>query len=521
MWLWLLLFQAWGLAGCGSLPQLDRSALHSAAVPASPVTALGRTAAVGQPTANSSGFRLLPLGSLSLDARQQLVKRAERSLDLQYYHLANDDTGRALLRQLRDAAARGVRVRLLLDDLYPGGCDELLLALAAHPGVEVRLFNPFTVARERGPLGRFVADPFAWGRINHRMHNKLFIADGAWAVMGGRNIADEYFLRKREDNFIDVDALVAGAVLPQLQALFDRYWNSDTVFPVQALLMHKGEPSRQRAHFEVATEPGPRPRSLDLPPKDVLGYAAIGAELDEGALQLIWGTAKAFADDPGKPQDGAAGGALMTSSVTYEVLQTLGRAQQEVTISSPYFIPGERGLALFTELRGRDVQISVLTNSLASTDELLAHLGYARYRPALLDLGVQLYELSQRRVKDNMRMFLFGASLGRLHAKTLVIDRRFSYIGSMNFDPRSATINTELGVVIDSPQLAAELLHLLDIDRLHNAYRVQRDASGDWFEWHVPDGGGGGQVLTLEPDSRWWMRWLGSALLPFTPENQL
>lgn len=247
------------------------------------------------------------------------------------------------------------------------------------------------------------------------MHNKLFIADGAFGLIGGRNVANEYYLRKDSDNFIDVDALV------------------------------------------------------------------------NGRMQLIWGRVTAFADHPSKPFQGAAGGELRMSSVTYSVFQAMAQAQHEV---------------------------------LASTDEPVVHLAYARCPLALLEQGVELYELSQRRVKDNMRMLLFGASLGRLHAKTVVIDQRLTYIGSMNLDPRSATINTELGALIDSAALAAEMSKLIDIDRLQSAYRLRLSRAGGCCEWVVPDSDEQ-VVITLEPDSAWWMRWLGSLLQPVTPEDHL
>ncbi len=528
------------LAGCTSLPRIGPPPA-SQALALSPQTPLGRLAlasveplaaeatSTNMPDGSAqglSGFRLLPLGTHSLDARLQLVQRAQASLDLQYYHFANDSTGRAVLRALRDAAARGVRVRVLIDDLYTGGADALWLSFAAHAGVQVRLFNPFTSARSRGPLGRFAAAPWDWGRVNHRMHNKLFIADGAWAVFGGRNIADEYYLKLQADNFIDIDVLVAGALLPPLQAQFDRYWNAPTAYPVAAIVSAPpgaaGEAATLRDVFEGLTEPARAELSMpaQLAASDVLGQPPVGRQLDEPRIALLPGRAQVLADHPEKPFQGAPGGELMNSSVTYGVYQSMLQAQHEVLASSPYFVPGRQGLTLLTQLRARGVQVSVLTNSLASTDEPFVHLAYARYREALLHAGVRLYELSQQRVKDNMRMFLFGASLGRLHAKTVVVDQRLAYIGSMNLDPRSATLNTELGALVHSPPLARQLKTLIDIDRLHSAYALRLAADGSCCEWIIPDSDGR-LVLSLEPDSRWWMRWLGSLLQPLVPEDHL
>jgi cardiolipin synthase C len=546
-----LLVALLALGGCTSLPKLDPPPPTSQALPISSQTPLGRlalasvqalAAAVSQPndadspapapsmpdgsTQGLSGFRLLPLGTHSLDARLQLARRAQSSLDLQYYHFAGDSTGRALLRALRDAAARGVRVRVLIDDLYTGGDDALWQAFAAREGVHVRLFNPFVSARSSGPLGRFAAAPWDWGRVNHRMHNKLFIADGAWALFGGRNIADVYYLKLEADNFIDIDVLSAGALLPAMQAEFDRYWNAPTAFPLAAIAQANpgaaGEAPALRAAFDHLTEPARAELSMpaQLAPKDVLGQPPVGRQLDEPSIALLAGRAQLLADHPEKPFQGAPGGELMNSSVTYGVYQAMMQARREVLASSPYFVPGRGGLALLAALSERGVEVRVLTNSLASTDEPAVHLAYARYREALLGAGVQLFEPSQRRVKDNMRMFLFGASLGRLHAKAVVVDERLAYIGSMNLDPRSATLNTEFGALIDSPALAQQLKALIDIDRLHSAYALRLAPDGSCCEWIIPDSDGR-LVLDLEPDSRWWMRWLGSLLQPLAPEDHL
>ena len=541
-----------GVGGCSSLPRLaPLPASH--ALPLSSQTPLGRLALASMAqlatkpepepapaaspaatplrmpdgsTQGQSGFRLLPLGTHALDARLQLIQRAQVSLDLQYYHFAADSTGHAVLRALRDAAARGVRVRVLIDDLYTGGADTLWLSFAAHQGVQVRLFNPFTTARDSGPAGRFAAAPWDWGRTNHRMHNKLFVADGAWALFGGRNTADIYFLKLEADNFIDIDVLAAGALVQPLQAQFDRYWNAPTAYPLAAIARAQkgpaGDAAGLQAAFEQRTEPAQAELRMpaQLAPKDVLGQPPVGRQLDDAHIDLLAGRAQVLADHPEKPLQGGPGGELMNSSVTYGVYQAMQVAQRDVLASSPYFVPGREGLALLLGLRQRGVDVRVLTNSLASTDEALVHLAYARYRKALLGAGVQLFELSQQRVKENMRMFLFGAALGRLHAKTVVVDQRFAFIGSMNLDPRSATLNTELGALIDSPALAGQLKTLIDIDRLHSAYALRLAKGGDCCEWIIPDSDGR-LVLNLEPDSLWWMRWLGSLLQPLAPEDHL
>ncbi len=520
-WLLLGLLGLLVLGGCATpLPRVDREAIASTAIELSTATTLGRIAKESQPDPAQSGFRLMPLGSFSLDTRVQLARRAEASLDVQYYHLENDETGRWLLRALRDAANRGVRVRLLIDDYYTSGADELFLGLAAHPNVQVRVFNPFCCARDQGQNTRFLVSLNDFGRVNHRMHNKLFIADGAMAVIGGRNVANEYYLRSEADNFVDLDAFTVGWIIPPLQALFDRYWNGDPVYPLEAVAHSTLDAQALRERFEQATGPAHTPEPPALPSTDVLGYGPIADDLDGGRLGLVWGDAYVFADHPDKPFDGEVGGELLETSVTYNVFEAIRMAKKSLLASSPYFVPGPGGMQLLRELRGRGVDVTVLTNSLGSTDEPVVHLGYSRYREEMLRMGVHLYELSSSRIKKNKRMFLFGSSLGRLHAKLVVIDRAVCFIGSMNLDPRSATINTELGAVIRSPQLARELTRVIDIDRLQSAYKVQLKANGAGLEW-VAEGEDAEMVLDVEPDSSPWLRFKQWLLSPFVPEELL
>lgn len=515
--LWLALAL---LGGCTSLPVVDRAKIASDAIPLDPNTTLGRIATLSAPSPELSGFRLMPLGLFSLDTRVQLARRAEVSLDVQYYHFENDESGRWLLRALREAAQRGVRVRLLLDDLYTGGLDTFWLAFASVPNVEVRLFNPFCCARGQGQAGRFIASADDWSRVNHRMHNKLYIADGAMAVIGGRNVANEYYLRSASENFIDVDAFTVGWILPPLQFLFDRYWNSAPVYPLEAVAKTDLTPQQLRDRLDEWTSPERTPPPQELPPNDILGYGPIADDLDFGRLGLIWGDAYVFADHPDKPFDGEVGGELLETSVTYNVFEAIRNAREEVVASSPYFVPGPTSLQLLRSLRANGVAVTVMTNSLASTDEPVVHVGYAAHREELLRMGVDLYELSGSRLKENTRPFLFGQSLGRLHAKLVVIDKRIVFIGSMNLDPRSATINTELGAVITSPPLARELLRVIDIDRLQSAYRVRLAPNGRGLQWLTNDGEKE-MILNEEPDSTPWLRIKSWLLSPFVPVEQL
>ncbi len=510
------------LAGCANLPsQVVR--VPTEAIPASAGTVLGRIALASSPDDALSGFRLLPTGPFALDTRLTLVRRAERSIDLQYYLIQDDDTGRYLLRALRDAALRGVRVRLLIDDLYTAGSDPLLLGLAAHPNVEVRLFNPFPGGRDHF-LTRFLRSASDFSRVNRRMHNKLFIVDGAMAVAGGRNIANEYFMRHAQANFVDLDTFITGAVVPQLQRLFDSYWNSPVVFPLRSIVATPFDAQELQAQFEAITGPGLTTPPEPTPSTDVLGYGPIADDLDAGRLGLVWATAEAFADPPAqiRGMDTSYGlvPLLDVDSVRYNVGDMVRGARTEVVITSPYLIPGERGMALIESLRKRGVHVKMLTNSLAATDEPLVHIGYRKYRREMLKLGVELYELSPVRVKRTPRLGMFATSQGRLHAKTTVVDRRRIFIGSMNFDPRSDKLNTEMGVIIDSPQLAREMLRLMDLDKLQASYRVSLSPDGQGLRWMAADDDGE-VVFDDEPDADLGTKILLELLGPLAPEELL
>jgi len=460
----------------------------------------------------------MPLGSYALDTRLQLAKRAKHSLDVQYYLIQNDMTGRLLMRNLRDAALRGVRVRLLVDDLYTTGGDEMFRTFAAFENVEVRLFNPFCCGRQ-SLASKYVASLADFGRLNHRMHNKLFIADGAILVAGGRNIADEYFMRSATDNFVDMDALVVGDVVPKLAGIFDTYWNSPHVYPVQTILGSDIDREELRRRFDRMVDEGEQMMELNLPAIDILGYGPIREDLEAGRLGLVWGKATAFADSPEKVT-ATSDDMARSMSVSMNVMDLIWKSHEDVVISSPYFIPGEMGVKAFGELRKRDVKITILTNSLASNDEPVVHTGYARYRAALLKAGVDLYELSPTRILQNKRLMFPGASLGRLHAKTAVIDRSIVFIGSMNLDPRSASKNTELGIIAECPALAKEVIRVIHISKLQSAYRLRFGPDGETLQWLTMDDDGE-VVLVAEPDTTFFTRFQNMLLAPFVPEQQL
>ena len=264
------------LGGCASLPsQVQRT--PSSAIADVAATPLAQLAAASTPAehARLSGLRLLPDAAPAFELRLALARMAQASLDVQYYLIAQDDSGGQLLAALEQAARRGVRVRLLVDDLYTAHTDAMLRALADHPNVEVRLFNPFCCLRG-STLGRFAGSLGDLYRVNHRMHNKLLIADGLFAVAGGRNIGDEYFMLDMSSNFVDMDSLVAGALIAQLQHIFDQYWNSEVVYPVQAIVAAAVPAAQAMAEFERLSPVEHAPP--ELPPVDALGYGPLTAE---------------------------------------------------------------------------------------------------------------------------------------------------------------------------------------------------------------------------------------------------
>jgi putative cardiolipin synthase len=505
------------LAACGALPTRPDEA-YAPALPSSLDSPLARISRDSTHAPQLSGFRLMAGGYYSLDARVELVRRARDSLDVQYYLVQNDRTGRLFMRSLRDAALRGVRVRLLVDDLYTAGGDPMFRGLAAFPNVEVRLFNPFCCARQ-SVASRYAASLWEFRRLNHRMHNKLFIADGSIAVMGGRNIADEYFARSATSNFVDMDVLVVGAVVPQLASIFDAYWNSREAYPVGVILGEPSDVDETRRSFNHLVDDGDQMMSVRVPPSDMMGHRLIGTDLDSGRLELVWGTANAFADQPRKVMATSAEEAR-AMSVQMNVMGRVAESKQEVVISSPYFVPGTEGVDAFADLRRRGVKVVILTNSLAATDVPVVHLGYARYRVPLLRTGVELYELSHSGIPAEEVASFAGPSMGRLHAKAAVLDQSRVYLGSMNLDPRSDSTNTELGIFVQCPELAQDVTRAIDMSRLRSSYVVGFGPDGRSLEWRLmgaqPD-----RVFTSEPDVTPIMEFRNMLLAPFVPEQLL
>jgi putative cardiolipin synthase len=475
------------IGGCAALPAGVQRPASTSLVDGHSSLARAATAAMpADAAADQSGLRLIPDGDQALASRIELIRRAERSLDVQTYQLASDGTGALFLRELRNAAARGVRVRLLVDDLHATSQDTLFAALAAHRNVEVRMFNPLPV-RDASFGTRIALSLHEFSRVNRRMHNKLFIADGAFAIAGGRNIADEYYMRSTHANFVDMDVLAAGAAVPELAAVFDNYWNSEQAYPIAALTQAVDAAEFDMLNAAPAAEPA-------YAAQDRFGRDAIAAQLQRGTLQLRAARVQVLADQPSK----AAGVATRTTRAA--AAEAFAAAQWELMIVSPYFVPGENGMAMLRQAQERGAAISVTTNSLGATDEPLVHAGYSKYRMPMLKMGVKLQELGASLSQKTSELGDFRSSSGRLHAKVAVIDGRRLFIGSMNMDGRSDRHNTELGLMIDSPELAAEVAELFRAGAQGATYRLQLTA-GERIEW-LANEGGRDVTHTAEPGRR-------------------
>jgi len=514
---WLLRWRLWAMvlaviqtmSACATLPPPpEREASH--AVPDARGTTLGRRVAAAQPAPALSGFRVVVSGSDALALLMTLADQAERTLDLQYYLVHNEPSTRALLQRVRAAADRGVRVRLLVDDLHTVGNDAAFRRLTEHPRIEVRMYNPL-------PAGRFstvtkvLASLTEVDRINRRMHNKVFIADNALAFTGGRNLGDAYFLVSDKANFVDIDLLAAGPVVRDLSKLFDRYWNSELAYPVHKLV------SRSQAAASAAD-----PKQLDTPPavEPTFGLPADAAAREvapQGGMRLQWAMARLLADEPAKIE--ALGAVSPDQTMFDDVASLLRAARDEVLVISPYLVPGPRGMALVEQLRQRGVRVRVLTSSLASTDAPIVHVGYARYRRPMLQAGVELYEMRPR-VEGSRQLSGFGQSEARLHAKVVVVDRRYLLVGSMNLDERSISLNSEHGLLVNSPVMSDAVRGLFDDVTRHSSYQLQLGDGGElrWLQ-HTPEGV---RVHTgSEPDSSLGRRIGWRLLSPFAPDEML
>ena len=473
------------------LPSLqDRTA--SQAFERDPSTRIARTYAdAAEKNPGLTGIHALPDGRSAFAARMLLIEGAQLSLDVQYYIWHDDITGHLLLDALRRADARGVRVRLLLDDNGIAGLDPVLAALDALPNTEVRLYNPF-LQRGFKALG-YLTD---FRRLNRRMHNKSLTADGAASIIGGRNIGDEYFDAAEGVNFADLDLLAAGNVVPEVAAVFDRYWNSESAYPLSLIIQTDSIGARQQILQKLEAHGGSAA---------IQKYAAalktsnLVRSMHSGQFALEWVPVRLLADDPEKTL--AHGVEHSRTLMLPRMGSAIGSAEDRVDLVSPYFVPMADGTEAFAKMAHEGIQIRVLTNSLAATDVSAVHAGYAKRRKALLRSGVRLFELMPDAAASGSGMpnRNIGSSGASLHAKTFAVDGRRAFVGSFNFDPRSAEFNTEMGFVVDSPALATAIHSAFDKDLHQSSYEVRLDASGN-LEW-LDRSSGSEAVLRQEPET--------------------
>lgn len=554
-----LLVLAFG--GCGGLPKdVDRpvsTALDTAGEPtelATMVQQLRQKAGAR----HASGFSLLSGPQEAYGSRLALVQSAQKTLDLQYYAIHADASSAHLLRSVVNAARRGVRVRILLDDFHSTGRNALVMRMAFEPNIEMRMFNP--VAGPRASfLGRMWGAVSDFSRVQQRMHNKLFLADNMMGVTGGRNLGDAYFGKAEAENFVDLDVLAVGPIVADMSRSFDSYWNNPRAYPVQSLVSREeldrlraqvrssGEKAGAEAGSPGSTTPADSPRASS-PQWDT-------QPMDLRTVDFIWAPAAMLVDEPTKiplegdepppsaairvgttpgahpeasdtPQAPPAPAAPVSSgdTVVDGLLTLMDRTRRELLIISPYFVPGDDMKRAFARARQRGVRVRLLTNSLASNDAPIAHVGYARHREDLLAMGVELYELRSeqaglRSAFGSSGASAAGASRSMLHSKVMVVDGRMVVVGSMNLDLRSQLHNTEIALLIRSRALAAEAAQQIDTAMREGAWHLQRSADGD-LVWRAPQGSGLEDAHT-DPDSSLALRLLLKLLGPLAPDHLL
>lgn len=450
-WAWLLCALAI-LAGCaGSLP--EKTGPFSYAVQPDRDSEISRYVRAHQPPNSEalSGFTLVQTGTDALAARLAMIDRAQRSLDLQYYIYRGDVTGGLIAERLLGAADRGVRVRLLLDDIGSGLRDFDVATLDHHPNIEVKLFNPLTL---RGRISKYFSKLGEFGRINYRMHNKLMIVDSQMFITGGRNIGDEYFSLSAMD-FQDIDILGMGRITKDVARSFDDYWNANESVPIARMVRRPGPGAERRLRDQLQAH---RARQDGSDYLRAVEESPFHRALQDDRVVWHWGEAEWLSDPPTKADPGHV--TNQEPILARKLMRHVRESENELLLMSAYFIPGSRGQVFLIDMVEHGVDVWVLTNSLATTDVLAVHSGYAGYRKPLLEGGVRLWELRKQAGDQERSSAFIGESLASLHAKAFVFDRDRLFVGSVNLDPRSIVLNTEAGVLVYQPELAAELVEL-------------------------------------------------------------
>jgi putative cardiolipin synthase len=511
---------ALALSACVSMPANDDLVSSTAYTDTGDTTLGAGVSAAVAANEGKNGVLLLNSGLEAFVARAVLAATAERSLDVQYYLFHRDLSGRLLLDQLLQAADRGVRVRLLVDDMDMADTDLGVAILDAHPSMEVRLFNPF--ARNRSRLGQYVS---RFGSVTRRMHNKSFTADNQMTIIGGRNIGDEYFEADPSIAFADMDVLLAGPAAQEVSKSFDLYWNH----PLSYSASNLGEPEPSAATIAEARENldewvNQQDSSVYI---EALKATEMSRNIRDRKVQYRWANVEIYYDQPDKITASRGEKDLHMSQY---LAPYFSNAKSEVLIISPYFVPGKSGTKTLCRMEERGVNVSVLTNSLASTDVSVVHAGYLRYRKKLLKCGVTIYEANSKlvmrepeeqeyKIQDGDRKNKLGMSRTSLHAKMFVFDRQYTFIGSLNLDPRSVTENTEIGSIIDSAEIAELIAQGITSKSPKVAFTVSLDERGK-IRW---DGYEDGEAVSYskEPHTGFFKR-LGTQIMRFLPiESQI
>lgn len=495
-------------AGCASI-DFDYPKSESTAFTDTGDTRLGR--AIADPVAahpDQAGFYPLLGGIDALASRYLLAERAERSIDVQYFLIHDDMVGRIFIDSLLRAADRGVRVRLLIDDIHTTGLDADMAALDSHPNFEIRLFNPFahrSVKALNAP---------SMSRVTRRMHNKSFTVDNQVTIIGGRNIGDEYFGARSDVNFGDLDVLAIGPMVQEVSSMFDTYWNHRAALPILALIREPDNP--EEALDELRTR-------LTQSRADVSEsrYATVARSMVLDTVQrdvstFTWAPYDLVFDSPDKSQPGSAGTA---ASITTPLRDSLIAAQEELLIITPYFVLRKREIEGFRQLRDKGIEIAVLTNSLASNNHTVSHSGYSPVRKPMLEMGVKLYEVRADVGLPSNEIVGTEMAKTTLHAKAFIVDRRRLFIGSFNWNQRSGYIDTEMGVIIDSPELAGRFAEQFDAQHGDRTYELFLNDDGK-LRWRGEDNGQE-VILTKEPQTGFWQRFSAGFLRTLPIKSQL
>ena len=506
----LLAVIALGTSGCATI-DYDYPRSESFFLPDTSDTSLGKRIEplVAQNPPDQSGFYPMNDGIDALASRLLLAEYAEESIDVQYYLIKNDIVGRVFLHSLLKAADRGVRVRLLLDDMFTSGYDVGMAALDSHPNFEIRIFNPF----HRGVAGRAKSAVTGFGRINRRMHNKSFTVDNQITVIGGRNIADEYFGARDDAKFGDLDVIGIGPVVQDVSDMFDTYWNHETALPVPAFTRELDDPEAAlddlRTRLAESAEAARDSKYGEGVARRYLEYLQPGQQLFE------WAPYELVVDSPDKGVKAKADGA---ASITTPLIESIRSAEREVIIISPYFVPLASGVEGLAGLEERGIEVTVITNSLAANNQFTVHGGYAPSRKPLLEAGVEIYETRPDADVAGTDFVDASGAKATLHTKAFLVDDREVFIGSFNFDPRSGNLNTELGVIIRDPELATLYAVRIDEALREQTFELFLNEDGK-LRWRGREDGEA-VVYDKEPETTWGQRF-AAWFARIIPKSQL